>query len=154
MAFCRLFGLALTTVHDYWEDHSLDDMDLCQQSNVSAFQHTVSVCHCFPAKKQPSSDSVAAVTICSDFRVEEEEICHYFHLFSICHAIMGPDAMILVFFLIFSCKSALSLFSFTLKDKLFSSSSLSALRVVSSDTTDTSDSGINLSEVVVSCCLS
>ena len=25
---------------DHWEDHSLDYMDLCQQRNVSAFQHT------------------------------------------------------------------------------------------------------------------
>ena len=38
---CPLYGPALTTVHDHWEDHSLDYMDLCQQSNVSAFQHTV-----------------------------------------------------------------------------------------------------------------
>ena len=29
------------TVHDHWEDHSLDYMDLCQQNNVSAFQHTI-----------------------------------------------------------------------------------------------------------------
>ena len=36
-----LYGPALTTVHDHWEDHSLDYTDLCQQSNVSAFQHTV-----------------------------------------------------------------------------------------------------------------
>ena len=55
--------------------------DLCQQSNVSAFQHTVQVCHCFPAKKQSSSDFMAAVIICSDFGAQEEEICHYFHLF-------------------------------------------------------------------------
>ena len=33
----------------------------------SAFQHTVSVCHCFPAKKQLSSEFMAAVTIHSDF---------------------------------------------------------------------------------------
>ena len=26
---------------DQWEDHNLDYMDLCWQSNVSAFQHTV-----------------------------------------------------------------------------------------------------------------
>ena len=50
---------------------------------------------------------------------------------SICHAVMGPDAMILVF-LIFSLKPALSLSSFTLIKKLFSSSLLSAIRVVSS----------------------
>ena len=35
------YGPALTTVRDHWEDHSLDYMDLCWQSYVSAFQHTV-----------------------------------------------------------------------------------------------------------------
>ena len=44
---------------------------------------------------------------------------------------MGPDAMILIF-LMFSFKLALSLCSFTLIKRLFSSSSLSAIRVVSS----------------------
>ena len=42
----------------------------------------------------------------------------------ICHAVMGPDAMMLVFWLL-SFKPTFSLFSFTIK-KLFSSSSLSA----------------------------
>ena len=43
---------------------------------------------------------MATVTVCSDFGAQEEEICHYFHLFpaSISYAIMGPDAMILVLF--------------------------------------------------------
>ena len=36
LAFCLLYGLALTTVHDHWEDHSLDYTDLCRQRNVSA----------------------------------------------------------------------------------------------------------------------
>ena len=36
-----LYAPALTTVHAHWEDHSLDYMDLFQQSNVSDFQHTV-----------------------------------------------------------------------------------------------------------------
>ena len=44
---------------------------------------------------------------------------------------MEPDAMILVF-LTFSCKPALSLSSFSLIKKVFNSSSLSAFRVVSS----------------------
>ena len=35
-----LYSPALTTVHDHWEEHSLDYMDLCWQSNVSAFQNT------------------------------------------------------------------------------------------------------------------
>ena len=66
---------------DHWEDHRLDCINLCLQSNVSAFQHTVYVCHSFPPKKWLSSDFMAAVTICSDFRAQEEKICHYFHLF-------------------------------------------------------------------------
>ena len=47
---------------------------------MSVFQHTVWVCHCFPAKKQLPSDFTAAVTVRSDFGAQEEEICHYFHL--------------------------------------------------------------------------
>ena len=53
---------------------------------------------------------------------------------SLCCKAMGPDAIILVlfFFLIFSFKLALSLSSFTLIKRLFSSYSLSAIREVSS----------------------
>ena len=41
---------------------------------------------------------MAAVTICSDFGAQENKICHCFHFFpSICHEVMGLDAMILVF---------------------------------------------------------
>ena len=49
----------------------------------------------------------------------------------ICHVVMGFDAMIL-FLLIFSFKLAVSLSSFTLIKRLFSSSLLSAIRMVSS----------------------
>ena len=31
------FMVPLTSIHDYWRNHSFDYMDLCQQSNVSAF---------------------------------------------------------------------------------------------------------------------
>ena len=50
---------------------------------------------------------------------------------SICHGVMGPDAMILVFWML-SFKPAFSLSSFTFIKRLFSSSALSAIRVVSS----------------------
>ena len=51
-------------------------------------------------KKEASSfDFMAAVTVRSDFGAQEEGICHNFHFYpSICHAVMGPDAMILLFF--------------------------------------------------------
>ena len=32
-----LYGSTLTSIHDYWKNHSFDYMDLCQQSDVSAF---------------------------------------------------------------------------------------------------------------------
>ena len=50
---------------------------------------------------------------------------------SICHEVMGPDAMMLVFWLL-SFKPTFSLFSFTYTNRLFSSSLLSAIKVVSS----------------------
>ena len=71
---------------------------------------------------------MAAVTICSDFRAQEEEICHYFHLFpSICHEVMGP-----CFFSYLVLSWLFHSSSFTLDKRLFSSSSLTAVRVVSS----------------------
>ena len=35
--FSLLYGPNLTSMHDYWKNHGLDKMDLCWQSNVSAF---------------------------------------------------------------------------------------------------------------------
>ena len=50
---------------------------------------------------------------------------------SICHELMGPDAMIFIFWML-SFKPIFSLSTFTFIKRLFSSSSLSAIRVVSS----------------------
>ena len=36
-ALCLLYGPVLTSIHDYWKDHSLDYKDLCQQSDVFTF---------------------------------------------------------------------------------------------------------------------
>ena len=36
-----LHSPTLTSIHDHWKKHSLDYMDLCLQSNVSAFQYAV-----------------------------------------------------------------------------------------------------------------
>ena len=72
------------------------------------------------------------VTVYSDFGAQENKICHCSHFStSICHEVMGPDAMLLVSWML-SFKSALSLSSFTFIKRLFSSYSLSAIRVVSS----------------------
>ena len=36
-ALSFLYGPTLTSIHDYWKNHSLDQTDLCWQNNVSAF---------------------------------------------------------------------------------------------------------------------
>ena len=74
---------------------------------------------------------MAAVTICTDFGAQKNKISHYFHCSpSVCHEVMGLDAMILVFWML-SFKPAFSVSSFTFIKRLFSSS-LYATRVVSS----------------------
>ena len=63
---------------------------------------------------------------------KKNKVCHYFHCFpSICHEVTGPDVMILVFWML-SFKPTFALSSCTFFKRLFSSSSLSAIRVVSS----------------------
>ena len=99
LALCLLYGPALTAVHDHWADHSLDYTDICWQSDVSTLQHTVRVCHRFPAKKQSSSDFMAIVTIYHDFRASKKRKSVTASTFSpsICHEVMGPDTMVLAF---------------------------------------------------------
>ena len=35
--FSLLYRTTLTYIHDYWKNHSFDYLELCQQSDVSAF---------------------------------------------------------------------------------------------------------------------
>ena len=50
------------------------------------------------SKEQMSFNFMAAVTIYSDFGAQKDKVCHCFHCFqSICHEVMGLDALILVF---------------------------------------------------------
>ena len=74
----QCFGAQLSlcwTIHDYWKKRSFDQMDLCWQSNISAFQYAVQVCHSFSSKEQVSFNFMA-VTIRSDFGAQENKICH------------------------------------------------------------------------------
>ena len=75
---------------------------------------------------------MAAVTVRNDFGAQENKTCHCFHSSpSSCHEAMGPDAMILVFWVL-SFKPGFSLSSFTFIKRLVSPFSLSVIRTVSS----------------------
>ena len=75
---------------------------------------------------------MTAVTICSDFEVKKIKSATVSTISpSICHEVIGLAAMILVFRML-SFKPTFSLSSFAFIRRLFSSSLLSAIRVVSS----------------------
>ena len=72
---------------------------------------------------------MAAVIICSDFGAPKNKVWHWhcFHVSpSISHEVMGPDAMIFVFWML-SFKPTFSRSTFTFTKRLFSSSSLSLI---------------------------
>ena len=63
-ALSLLYGPILTSIHDYWKNHSFDYTDLCQQSNVSIF-----LIHCLGLQfffQGASVNFMAAVTVFSD----------------------------------------------------------------------------------------
>ena len=73
---------------------------------------------------------MTVVTICSDFGAQENQGVKVSIVFlPMCHEGTGQDSMIFVFWLL-SFKPAFSLSSFTFIKRLFSSSSLSVIRVV------------------------
>ena len=140
--YCRLLhhpllhaflnGPTFTSVLDYWKNHSFDYKELCLQVMSLFFNMlSISVIVFLPRSKcllilllwswstvilEPKKIKSPTVSIVSP---------------SICHEVMGPDAMILTFWM-FIFEPAFSLSSFTLTKRLFSSSSLYAIRVVSS----------------------
>ena len=59
-----LYGPTLTSILDYWKNHSFDYTDLCWQSNnVSAFKYTVLFCQSFSSNEQASLNLTAAVIL-------------------------------------------------------------------------------------------
>ena len=78
-----LYGPNFPSLHDSWENHRFDCMDLCWQSDVYAFNNAVEVCHSFSSKEQVSFNFMAAFFIHSDFGAQNNKVCHCFHCFCI-----------------------------------------------------------------------
>ena len=73
-------------------------MDLAGKVMSLVFNMLLRVLILFFPKDQASINLMAAVTIYSESRTQEYKICHCFHFPpSVCHKVMGPDVMILVF---------------------------------------------------------
>ena len=107
--------------------------DLCGQSKVSSFQPLLSR---FAIAFLPRSNRLLISRLQSPSSEilepkERKSVTTSTFSLSICHEVMGPDTVILVFKNL-SFKPAFSLSSFTLIKRLFSYSLLSAIRMVSS----------------------
>ena len=75
-----LYGPTLTSVNDYWKNHSFDFYDLGWKLMPLLFNMLSSFVIAF-LKEQVSFNFMAAVTIHSDFRAQKNKICHGFHFF-------------------------------------------------------------------------
>ena len=75
---------------------------------------------------------MAAITICSDFGAQKNKVSYCFHCFPIYFPWSDGTGCMILIFLMLSFKPTFSLSSFIFIKRLFGSSSLSAIRVVSS----------------------
>ena len=131
LAHSLLYGPTLTSVHDYWKNHSFDHMDLCWQMSL-----LFNMLSRFVTTRLPRSKHLLISWLQSPYAVILEPKKIKSLTVSIvspsnCHQVMGPDAMILALWM-FSFKPAFSLSSFNFIKRFFSSSLLSAIIVVSS----------------------
>ena len=101
------------------ENYSFDYMDLCRQSDVSALQFTVKFVIAFLLRSKclliSWLQSPSAVILEPK---KTKSVTASAFAPSICHEVMGPDAIISVFWML-SFKSAFSLYSPTLIKRLF-----------------------------------
>ena len=107
-----LYSPTVTSIHDHWKNHSLDQKDLCDELPCFLMSLLCNMLSRLIITFLPRSKHLLISWLQSP------------HL-------SGPDAMILVF-LMLSFKPTFSLSSVTFIKKLFSSSSLSAIKVMSS----------------------
>ena len=130
--FSLLYDLVLTFIHDYWKNHSFDHMDLCRKvmfllcNMLSRFVITFlprSDCLLISWLQSPS------IVILEPKKIKSATVCIFSP--SICHEVMGLDAIIFIFWML-SFKPAFSLSSFTFTKRLFSSLSLSVIKMVAS----------------------
>ena len=126
LVLCLLYDSALTTVCDYWKDHSLDHLYLCWQRFLT--QSSFLLAFLPRSNHFPISWLQASSTVILEPKNRKSIAASTFSP-SICHWAKCHD---LFFFLIFSFTLTFWLSSFTLIKRLFIFSSLSAIRVVSS----------------------
>ena len=107
----------LTSTHDYKKTIALTRQIFVGKLMSLVFNMLSRLVIAFlPRSKCPNF--MAAVIICSDFGEQKNKVSHCFYCFpSICYEVMGPDAMILIIWML-SFKPIFPLFSFTFIESL------------------------------------
>ena len=77
-----LYGPTLTSIHDYWKNHSFDYTDFVGKVMSLLFNMLSRFVIAFLPRNK-CLNFMAAGTICRNFGAQENEICHCFHFFHI-----------------------------------------------------------------------
>ena len=77
------FMVQLTSVHNYWKNHSCDYNDLYKVVS-QLFNMLSRFVMAFLTKSKYHFNFMAAVMFHSDFKGQESKICHSFHFFPFC----------------------------------------------------------------------
>ena len=116
-ALSFLYSPTLTSIHDYWKNHCLETRQTClSQTKMLVIVFLPWSEHLLISWLQSPSAVILETPKIKSVTVSIVSP-------SICHEVMGPDAMILVFWML-SFKPAFLLSSFTFIKRLFNSSSL------------------------------
>ena len=78
-----LYGPTVTSIHDYWKNHSFNYLDLCRQVMSLLFNMLSWFVIAFLPRSKRLLISWLRSPICSDFRAQENKVCHCFHCFPI-----------------------------------------------------------------------
>ena len=130
-ALSLLYGPAITSIHEYWKNHNF--VQTFVSKVISFVSNTLSrfVVVFSPRSKHLSISWLESLTtVILELKKMKSVTVSNFSL-SICHKLMWPDAMLLVFWMP-HFKPAFPHSSFTIINRLFSSYTLSAIGVVSS----------------------
>ena len=125
-----LHSPTLTSIHDHWKNHSLTRWTFVGKVMSLLFNMLSRLVITFRPKSRHlliSCVQSPPAVILEPRKIKSDTVSTVFP--SISHEVMGPDAMIFVFRMLNS-QPTFSLSSFTFINRLFSSSSLSAIRVV------------------------
>ena len=100
LALSFLYGPTLTSIHDYWENHSFEQTDLCQKVLSLCFNMLSKMVIVFLPRSKHLLILILWLQSSSAVILEPKKIKSVTVSIvspSICHEVMGPDDMILVF---------------------------------------------------------